>query len=254
MGIAAAGHVALFGVLSLSILSTTNDAFRNKPIEVMIADEVGLVSAAPDPAKVTPATSVAPELGAPEESSFVAPEPLPEPPKAEAKPKPAAAPAPISREPRRRPDKPASSTAKAAPKPTPKPRGSRLGDDFLKGVTDATSVSRNQNIAAEKASPAAVASLERELYRLVKQKWRPPSGADAELLRTKVTARLDSNGRIIGTPTATTTGITPSNRSQVDIHQERAIAAVQLAAPFTTFPEKFYDEWKVIEPVLYLGV
>lgn len=254
LGIAAAGHVALFGVLSLSILTTTNDAFRNKPIEVMIADEVGLESAAPDPAKVTPATSVAPELGAPEESSFITPEPLPEPPKAEAKPKPAAAPAPVSREPRRRPDKPASTTAKAAPKPKPKPRGSRLGDDFLKGVTDAPSVSRNQNIAAEKASPAAVASLERELYRLIKQKWRPPSGADAELLRTKVTARLDSSGRIIGTPTASTTGITPSNRSQVDIHQERAIAAVQLAAPFTTFPEKFYDEWKVIEPVLYLGV
>ena len=239
LGIAAAGHVALFGVLSLSVLSTTNDAFRNKPIEVMIADEVGLVSAAPDPAKVTPATSVAPELGTPDESSFVTPEPLPEPPQAEARPKPSPAPAPTSREPRRRPDK---------------PRGSRLGDDFLKGVTDASSVSRNQNIAAEKASSAAVASLERELYRLIKQKWRPPSGADAELLRTKVTARLDSNGRIIGTPTATTTGITASNRSQVDIHQERAIAAVQLAAPFTTFPEKFYDEWKVIEPVLYLGV
>ena len=129
-----------------------------------------------------------------------------------------------------------------------------MGDDFLKGVTDASSVSRNQNITAQKASSAAVASLERELYRLVKQKWRPPTGADAELLRTKVTARLDSNGQIIGSPTATTTGITPSNRSQVEIHQERAIAAVRLAAPFTTFPEKFYDEWKVIEPVLYLGV
>lgn len=255
LGIAAAGHVALFGVLSFSILSNTSDAFRNKPIEVMIADEVGLESAAPNPAMVTPATSVAPELGAPEESSFVEPEPLPEPPKAEAKPKPAVTPAPVSREPRRRPDKPAS-VAKAEPKPRPqpKPRGSRLGDDFLKGVTDASSVSRNQNIAAEKASAATVASLERELYRLVKQKWRPPTGADAELLRTKVTARLDPNGRIIGTPTATTTGITPSNRSQVEIHQERAIAAVQLAAPFTTFPEKYYDEWKVIEPVLYLGV
>ena len=255
LGIAAAGHVALFGVLSFSILSNTSDAFRNKPIEVMIADEVGLESAAPNPAMVTPATSVAPELGAPEESSFVEPEPLPEPPKAEAKPKPAVTPAPVSREPRRRPDKPAS-VAKAEPKPRPqpKPRGSRLGDDFLKGVTDASSVSRNQNITAEKASAATVASLERELYRLVKQKWRPPTGADAELLRTKVTARLDPNGRIIGTPTATTTGITPSNRSQVEIHQERAIAAVQLAAPFTTFREKYYDEWKVIEPVLYLGV
>ncbi len=256
LGIAAAGHVALFGVLSLSILSSTNDAFRNKPIEVMIADEVGLESAAPNPSMVTPATSVAPELGAPEESSFAEQEPLPEPPQAEAKPKPAVRPAPVSREPRRRPDKPTSTTAKAEPKPKPpaKPRGSRLGDDFLKGVTDASSVSRNQNITAEKASPAAVASLERELYRLIKQKWRPPTGADAELLRTKVTARLDSNGQIIGTPTATTTGITPSNRSQVEIHQERAIAAVRLAAPFTTFPEKFYDEWKVIEPVLYLGV
>ena len=256
LGIAAVGHVALFGALSLSILSSTNDAFRNKPIEVMIADEVGLESAAPDPSMITPATSVAPELGAPEESSFVEPEPLPEPPKAEAKPTPASKPAPVSREPRRRPDKPASTTAKAEPKPVPKPkpRGSRLGDDFLKGVTDAPSVSRNQNIAAERASPAAVASLERELYRLIKQKWRPPTGADAELLRTTVTARLDNSGKIIGRPTATTTGITPSNRSQVDIHQERAIAAVQLAAPFTTFPEKYYDEWKVIEPVLYLGV
>ena len=254
LGVAAAGHVVLFGVLSFSILSDTSDAFRSKPIEVMIADEVGLESAAPDPSKITPATSVAPELGAPEESSFVTPEPLPEPPKAEAKPKPSAAPAPVSREPRRRPDKPASTTAKSDSKPQPKPRGSRLGDDFLKGVTDAPSVSRSQNIAAEKASPAAVASLQRELYRLVKQKWRPPTGADAELLRTTVTARLDSSGRIIGRPTATTTGITPSNRSQVDVHQERAIAAVQLAAPFTTFPEKYYDEWKVIEPVLYLGV
>ena len=203
---------------------------------------------------MTPATSVAPELGAPEESSFVEPEPLPEPPKAEARPTPATRPAPVSREERRRPDKPASVAAKAEPKPQPKPRGSRLGDDFLKGVTDAPSVSRNQNIAAEKASAAAVASLERELYRLVKQKWRPPTGADAELLRTTVTARLDSDGRIIGTPTATTTGITPSNRSQVDVHQERAIAAVRLAAPYTTFPEKYYDEWKVIKPVLYLGV
>lgn len=254
LGVAAAGHVALFGVLSFSILSDTSDAFRNKPIEVMIADEVGLESAAPDPAMVTPATSIAPELGAPEESSFVEPEPLPEPPKAEARPTPAARPAPVSREERRRPDKPTSVAAKAEPKPKPKPRGSRLGDDFLKGVTDSPSVSRNQNIAAEKASAAAVASLERELYRLVKQKWRPPTGADAELLRTTVTARLDSDGRIIGTPTATTTGITPSNRSQVEVHQERAIAAVQLAAPFTTFPEKYYDEWKVIKPVLYLGV
>ena len=39
LGIAAAGHVALFGVLSFSILSDTSDAFRNKPIEVMMKSD-----------------------------------------------------------------------------------------------------------------------------------------------------------------------------------------------------------------------
>lgn len=256
LGIAAVGHVALFGALSLSILNNTNEAFRNKPIEVMIADEVGLESAAPDPAKLPPATSVAPELGAPEESSFVTPEPLPEPPKAEAKPTPSVKPAPVSREPRRRPDKPASVASKPEPKPVakPKPRGSRLGDDFLKGVTDAPSVSRNQNIAAEKASPAVKASLASELKRKLKPHWKSPTGADAELLKTTVTAQLEENGQIVGTPKATTTGITASNRSQVEVHQERAIAAVRLAAPYSTFPKEYYGEWQVIKPVLYLGL
>ncbi len=254
--VAVTGHAALFGALSFSIFGNTNDAFQSKPIEVMIADEIGLESAAPNPALVTPATSVAPELGLPEEASFTEPEPLPEPPPTpDVKPEPSVKPAPTSREPRRRPDKPTSRTAtKPKQTPAPKPRGSRLGDDFLKGVTDAPSVSRNQNIRAEKASAAAVASLERELYRLVKQKWRPPSGADVEMLRTKVTARLDRSGNIIGTPVARTTGITASNRSQVKIHQERAIAAVKLAAPYTSFPDKYYDEWSTIEPVLFIGV
>ena len=248
LGIAAAGHVALFAVLSLSILTTTNDAFRNKPIEVMIADEVGLESAAPDPAKITPATSVAPELGAPDESSFVVPEPLPEPPKAEAKPKPAVAPAPVSREPRRRPDKPASTTAKSEPKPQPKPRGSRLGDDFLKGVTDAPSVSRNQNIAAEKASPAVQSSIQAEITRQLKPHWTrlAPTGADAELLVTKLRFKLNRDGSLAGLPeNLGTSGRTASNAPQVSVHGERAIAAVRSAAPFQ-LPEKFYDVWKEV--------
>lgn len=276
LGVAATGHVLLFGLLSLSLLSKPDASFKPKPIEVMIADEVGLESAAPDPAKLPPATSVAPEIGLPQESEIVAAppkaEPLPKPPKVEPTPTPSPKPAPASKptpqpkpkpkptpkpaasKPSTQPSKPTTTPAKAKPADKPKPRGSRLGADFLKGVTDSPSVSRSQNVAAEKASPQAVASLQRELYRLVKQHWKPPTGADAELLRTTVTARLDTNGNIVGTPTAKTTGITASNRSQVKIHQERAIAAVKLAAPFKSFPEKFYDEWKLIEPILYLGV
>tara|TARA_R110000772_G_scaffold41803_5_gene97409 strand:- start:683 stop:1471 length:789 start_codon:yes stop_codon:yes gene_type:complete len=254
LGVAAGGHIALFGLLSLSLLSQPDEAFRPKSIEVMIADEVGLESASPNPALVPPATSIAPELGDPDPAELSEPEPMeltkapeikPTPPrdKPAADPKPKAAPK----------EKP-KAEAKPREESKPKPKGSRLGKDFLKGVTDESSVSRNQNISAEKASASAVASLQRELYRQVKRHWKPPTGADAELLRTKVTARLDRNGNIVGTPSATTSGITASNQSQADVHKERAIAAVQLAAPYTTFPEKFYDEWQVIEPVLYLGI
>lgn len=242
LGVAAGGHLVLFGVLSLSLLSQPDEAFKPKSIEVMIADEVGLESASPNPALVPPATSVAPELGDPDPADLSQPDPMELTPAPDVKPaqpreKPAAKPKP-----------------KPKAKPKPKPKGSRLGKDFLKGVTDQSSVSRNQNVTGQKASARAVASLQQELYRQVKRKWKPPSGADAELLRTKVTARLDRSGNIIGTPTATTTGITASNRSQAGVHKERAIAAVKLAAPYKTFPEKFYTEWQVIEPVLYLGI
>lgn len=258
LGIAATGHIALFGVLSFSLISGPDDAFKPKSIEVMIADDIGLESAAPDPSKLPPATSVAPELGDPEPLEFTEPEPVPatqvpqvtpspprELPTTRPKPKPKA----VAKE---KPKTPARSKPK--PKPKDQPKGSRLGKDFLKGVTDTPSTSRSQNIRAEKASAAAVSSLRQELYRQVKRKWRPPTGSDAELLRTKVTAKLDRSGNIVGTPTATTSGVTASNRSQASIHKERAIAAVKLAAPYTTFPDKFYDEWKVIEPVLYLGI
>ncbi|MEP2101146.1 MAG: cell envelope biogenesis protein TolA [Parasphingorhabdus sp.] len=242
LGVAAGGHIVLFGVLSLSLLSQPDDAYKPKSIEVMIADEVGLESASPNPALVPPATSVAPELGDPDPADLSRPDPV------ELAPAPDIKPAP----PRER--QAAKPKPKPKDKPKPKPKGSRLGKDFLKGVTDQSSVSRNQNVTGEKASARAVASLQQELYRQVKRKWKPPSGADAELLRTKVTARLDRNGNIVGTPTATTTGITASNRSQAGIHKERAIAAVKLAAPYKTFPEKYYTEWQVIEPVLYLGI
>jgi hypothetical protein len=242
LGVAAGGHIALFGLLSFSLLSQPDEAFKPKAIEVMIADEVGLESASPNPALVPPATSVAPELGDPDPADLSKPDPV------ELTPAPDVKPAPPREKPAARP-KPETRID-----PEPKPKGSRLGKDFLKGVTDQSSVSRNQNVTGEKASARAVASLQQELYRQLKRQWKPPTGADAEKLRTKVTARLDRSGNIVGTPTATTTGITPSNRSQADIHKERAIAAVKLAAPYTTFPEKYYSEWQVIEPVLYLGI
>ena len=274
LGVAAAGHVVLFGILSLNLLFLPDNTHKPQPIEVTIADEVGLESSAPNLAMIPPATSVAEELGDPDPADISMPEPAeltpapqieptrPQPaPAAEPKPKPKAVPKEKPKPKAQPADKP-----KAAPKekskakeqpadaPKPKPKGSRLGKDFLKGITDQSSLSRNQNATGEKASANVVASLQQELYRQIKRHWKPPTGTDAELLRTKVTARLDRDGNIVGTPTASTTGINASNRSQADVHKERAIAAVTLAAPFKTFPEQYYSEWSVIEPVLYLGI
>ncbi|GGB63350.1 cell envelope biogenesis protein TolA [Blastomonas aquatica] len=177
-------------------------------------------------------------------------------PKAAEKPKPAA---PADTADRRRPDRPvATPAAKPAAKPaaTPAakaPRAPRIGSDFLDGVTDKASTSRSQTPPAAVAGPAVVASLQRELLRQVKPHWVPPTGADADQLRTKVTVRLDESGKIVGTPSAVTTGVTASNRAQEALHKERAIAAVRRAAPFN-FPPQFYSEWQTIEPTFYLGL
>ena len=45
-----------------------------------------------------------------------------------------------------------------------------------------------------------------------------------------------------------TVGVTESNRGQVRLHQEAAVKAVRLAAPFV-LPAELYDAWKVLEPV-----
>lgn len=292
LSVAVIGHVALFAALSVGIASRKELKMPTEPIAVQLTDEVGLVSTAPTPTQEA-ATAAAPELAPEIEKPAPAPEPEPVPAPAvqrpappapktierPAPPKPKAAerprPAPVPKPARATPPPPAKPQATAAEKPkpvapantadrrrpdrpTPAPssnpaRAPRLGSNFLEGVTDKASTSRAQTPPAAVAGPSVVASLQRELLRQVKPHWVPPTGADAEQLRTKVSVRLDESGNIVGSPTATTTGITASNRAQEALHKERAIAAVRRAAPFK-FPPQFYSEWQTIEPTFYLGL
>jgi outer membrane biosynthesis protein TonB len=290
LSVAVIGHVALFGALSLGIASRSELKMPVKPIEVQLTDEVGLESQSPTP-NVEAATATAPELAPEIEKAAPAPEPTPapavkrpEPPAPKAierpsPPKPKAAekprPAPVPKPARSTPPPPAKPQPKAAAKPKPTPpadtsdrrrpdrptakpatqtaRAPRIGKNFLEGVTDKPSTSRAQTPPAAAAGPAVVASLQRELLRQVKPHWVPPTGADADQLRTKVTVRLDESGNIVGSPSATTTGVNASNRAQESLHKERAIAAVRRAAPFK-FPPQYYSEWQTIEPTFYLGL
>lgn len=283
LGVATAGHVLLFGLLSVGFLATPNPLKLNSPpMDVSLVDELDLKSAAPEISTQPPPPSVAPEEGPTEDAAPApvpepapAPEPTPAPPppkpappkkdvpKAAPKPKPApekpaARPKPTPPKPKPAAAAPAPAQQKAAPKPkanTParasgqgkaeKPKGSLLGKDFLKGIeTEADAPRRAAPPPAAAIGPAQKAALDAEIRRQVKPYWKSPTGADVEQLRTFVDVQLSKSGAIIGTPEIfNTTGVTASNRAQVRLHQELAIRAIKLAAPFK-LPADLYDGWK----------
>ena len=285
LGVATAGHVLLFGLLSVGFLATPNPLKLNSPpMDVSLVDELDLKSAAPQISTQPPPPSLAPEEGptedaapapVPEPAPAPEPEPTPAPPPPKpappkkdvpkAAPKPKPAPERPAAKPKPTPPKPkpaaaalASAQQKAAPKPkatTParasgqgkaeKPKGSLLGKDFLKGIdTEADAPRKAAPPPAAAIGPAQKAALDAEIRRQVKPYWKSPTGADVEQLRTFVDVQLSQSGAIIGTPEIfNTTGVTASNRAQVRLHQELAIRAIKLAAPFK-LPPDLYDGWK----------
>ncbi|RJG57970.1 cell envelope biogenesis protein TolA [Sphingobium terrigena] len=307
LGVATAGHVLLFGLLSAGFLATPNPLkLKTPPMEVSMVDEVALQSTAPKLSAEPPPPSVAPEQGPTEDAAPApepepAPEPVPVPPKPQPKPappKPVAKPAPekpkptppkkdvakVAPKPKPAPEKPAPKAkpapdkpkaaaapakpaAKASAKPatkTParasgqgkadKPKGSLLGNDFLKGIDTNADAPRKPPTPAPAAAmgPAQKSALDAELRRQLKPHWRPPSGADADQLVTLLEVRLDKSGAVIGTPEIIDQlGVTASNRPQAKLHAERAIQAVKLASPFRNMPPEFYDQWKWLRPLRF---
>jgi outer membrane biosynthesis protein TonB len=269
LGVAIVGHAALFGLLSVGFLATPNPLdLKQKPIEVTLADEVALESTAPVASQEEPAAKLAEEEGPveptppPEPVPTPAPKPVPRPaptppapaPKPTPRPVPAKPAPPKPAPPKPAPAKPApAKPAPAKPQPAAKPQTKparptgRLAG-LVDGLTDRPTQSRVTTPPAAVAGPAVQASLAAEIRRQLKPHWRAPTGADSDQLRTIVEVRLSSDGEIVGEPRVIgQTGVTDGNSSQADLHKERAIKAVKLAAPFKLPPE-FYDAWKVVKP------
>lgn len=212
--------------------------------------------APPKPAERTPPPQPAPPK--PAERTSPPPRPQPQPTRAVTPapaPKPAAAQPAPSRD-RSRPDRtpaPAASSATAskpssAPaSPAPKTGGSRIGDDFLAGKGSSTTTSETRAPAATFGS-AERAALSSAITRQLRPHWTAPSGLEAELLVSTVNWDLNPDGTLRGAPRCRTDpgSITESNRPQAALHCERAIRAVQRAAPFN-LPDPFYDRWKALE-------
>jgi hypothetical protein len=234
LGIAAAAHVALVAALVWQVSDEPKALPIPERMTVSLADEVGLVSTAPDPS-AEPQAAIAPVL-APEPEPVVRPEPVRE--IVRPAPRQTAAPRPTPR-----------ATERPAPTPTPRATptrqasGTRLGDDFLRGVGGSE---RSDARGTPAATFGAVeqASLQQAINRQLKPHWSAPSGVDAELLVTVVRWDMNSDGSLQGRPSCISqSGETPSNAAQKALHCERAVRAIQLAAPFD-LPEEFYDRWK----------
>jgi periplasmic protein TonB len=238
LGIAAVAHVALVAALVWQVRDDPTALPIPERMSVSLADEVSLESTAPDPAAEAQA-AVAPVLS-PEPAPMVEPEPVRE--IERPTPRETVSPRPNPR-----------STQRPTPAPSPRPSqqagGSRLGDDFLRGVGNTESSNRGAPAATFGANEAA--SLIQAISREIKPHWNAPQGVDAEKLVTVLSFELNADGSLKGTPRVVSqSGINDSNRPQAELHAERAIRAVQLAAPFD-LPDEFYDKWKRVSSLRF---
>jgi len=241
-------HIALIAAFALQFLFAPSDRPMPQRMTVNLASEVGLEATAPDPVPESRA-AIAPTLSdqpAPEmEPDRVEAIPDVPPPLPRAQPRRETRPAPSDDRARRRPEE--TRAAPAQPRAETTPGGSRIGENFLQGQG-------SSQTSDETRAPAATfgaserAALSSAITRQLRPHWNAPTGADAEKLVSIVTWRLNRDGSLNGAPSCRNqpSSITPSNRPQAGLHCERAIRAVQLAAPFN-LPEQFYSRWNDLE-------
>ena len=306
LGVAVAGHVVLFGLLSVGFLATPNpEKLRATPVEVSLVPEVALESAAPQPA-AEPAQSTAPEEGPPEDAAppepappkpappeprpappqpapapkpqpappQPAPKPQPAPPKPAPAPKPAPKPDPKPPQPRPAPQPKAAAQPKAAPKAAlaksarpaaaskpaasaakkgtgrtqtasaARPRGSRLGDDFLKGLSADPSPARDPNPPAQRVGPQQAANIASAIQRQIKPcaDRNVSPGPGAGRIRVEINLRINRDGSLAARPTVRGhTGVDDDNRRYVDRVDDLAVAAFTGCAPLRGLPPELYD-------------
>ena len=268
LGVALAAHVVLFGLLSLGFFATSEpEKPKQAPIDVSLVDNVGLVAQAPQSTEA-PAQSQAPDQGAPEDAAAAAkqqaePDPTPPAPQPEAapppKPAPTAKPVPKkvatptpdkSQKPAKRDAAAASSAASATAtgsdtaSKSKRQRGSLLGDDFLKGVSDKPSPSKKLTPQAAVMNAQAVADITSAIARQVQpcanRQVKP--GPGAERIRVTIRLRINRDGSLAGNPVITGhLGVDEENSRYQDRVDDNAIATFKGCSPLRGLPQELYD-------------
>ncbi len=256
-------HASLLGLLALR--PSISPAPLPQRISVTLSQDTGLNATART--HMDAAADVAPQLGTPPPAAPPAPVVSPSPAKVEMLPVAKVVPPPTSvavARPRPEAVKSPEPDTAATPKPTHKhdpsvkdwklalpatpdrqpAGGSRIGNDFLKGVAGGKASGKARQQGAAVIGPEVKSALSGAIAHQLKPHWLAPQGADADKLVTILAWDLNPDGTLAGPPRVVRQeGITDSNRPQASRHAEQAIRAVELAAPFK-LPAEFYDLWK----------
>lgn len=246
LGIAVAGHLVLFGLLSVGFLATPNpDKLKATPIEVSLAEDVGMESAAPVisheelAAKKSPVEApVEPDVAPPEPA--VEPQPVAKPQPTPPKPAPApnAKPAP--------PAKPVTAApAKAPAKPTNKPvrpTGNLDGLDIGKSNnrTDSTATNNPASVASATDVASFRSLIARQIQPCANRQVTP--GPGAENIKVLVRINFNRDGSLAGDPVITgVQGNDGSNNRYVERVKDLAVATFKGCAPIHGLPDALYD-------------
>jgi outer membrane biosynthesis protein TonB len=221
----------------------------------------------PPPPKAEPVPKPQPKptppKPAPPKPSPPKPEPKAEPKPAPVKPEPKPKPAPV------KPAKPEKATpakpslAKPAPakptkatglssdflkdlpqdKPGPaKPKGSRLGSDFLKGLSPSKAPGKASAPHAAAIGAQSMSGLIGLIASKVKPCYNPPAGGtDSGQIVTMLSIRLNKDGSVASVTPGAQSGVNGSNSAYARQMADAAVRAVKRCAPITGLPPELYE-------------
>ena len=237
-GVAVVGHAALLAALTFGLATVSLAPPPTDAIEVAFVDEIGLTSAAPEPAVVPPEQGMAPETGPTEDA---APAPVPEPAPPMPAPRPAARPAEAA--------PPRQQQARTPPRQTEQGRAERsrrslLGPDLLKGIGRDPSPSRTRQAPAAQMSQQAMmdigAAIQRQIQPCANRQVDPGPGANR--IVTQVNLKLNRDGSLAARPRVVgQRGVNDENSRYADRVADLAIAAFTGCAPLRGLPQELYD-------------
>ena len=245
LGLSVAGHIALLAILSLNLMSVRELPKLSEPMDVMLVDKAGLISAAPEMSKEAPQAAEAPEVAptvedAPPDPAPTPPQPTPSPPKPAPSPRAAEKPAPPA------PKTPPAKPAPPAPPAKAKPKATSLGTDFLKGIPVEKSTGKATAPRVAAISPIAMNGLVALIASQVKPCYTiPAGGTDTTSIISRVRLRLKRDGSIAVAPELIgNLGVTAANQPYQRQMNEAAIRALQRCAPYKLPAELYEGGWE----------